>query len=70
MALVARWFDKTKSFLTEVKVEMKKVTWPTRAQVKNYTVVVIIATFALAVTIGLWDKLMTVLLIQLPGLTG
>ncbi len=70
MALVARWFDKTKTFLTEVKAEMKKVTWPTRAQVKNYTVVVIIATFALAVTIGLWDKLMTVLLIQIPGLTG
>jgi preprotein translocase subunit SecE len=28
-------------FLTEVKVEMKKVTWPTRDEVLSYTIVVV-----------------------------
>jgi len=70
MARVAAWFDKTKAFLSEVKVEMKKVTWPTKDQVRNYTAVVIIASFFLAIAIGLLDRAVSWLLIQLPGLTG
>ena len=70
MPKIAQWFVKTKTFFSEVKQEMKKVTWPTKAQVKNYTVVVVIASFALAIVIGLWDKVLTVLLLQATGLTG
>ena len=29
-------------FLTEVKAEMKKVTWPTRDEVVSYTIVVVV----------------------------
>lgn len=33
-----------KSFLSGVKVEMKKVIWPTKKELINYTVMVIVAT--------------------------
>jgi preprotein translocase subunit SecE len=35
-----------RSFLTEVKGELKKVTWPSQAEVKATTVVVIVTTIA------------------------
>ena len=33
-----------KSFFAEVKSELKKVTWPSRGEVKNTTIVVILTT--------------------------
>jgi preprotein translocase SecE subunit len=49
---------------------MKKVTWPTREQVKNYMVVVVIASFALAVVIGIWDVILLKLLEQITTIGG
>lgn len=42
-------------FLREVKVELKKVTWPTRKQTTGTTIVVIIFVFILAVFLGIFD---------------
>jgi preprotein translocase subunit SecE len=42
-------------FLREVKVELKKVTWPTRKQTTGTTIVVIIFVFVVAVFLGLFD---------------
>lgn len=67
---VALAFDRTKTFLHEVRLEMQKVTWPTRDQVKNYTVVVMVATVALAVVIGLWDSLLGLILVKITGIGG
>ncbi len=70
MNKIAQWFEKTKVFLHEVSLEMKKVTWPTREQVKNYMVVVVIASFALAVVIGIWDVILLKLLEQITSIGG
>ena len=40
-----------------VKSEIKKVTWPTRKDVWNYTVVVLVMCLISAVTIGLLDTI-------------
>ena len=37
--------DELKGFLSEVKVELKKVTWPGKPEVYNTTIVVLITTF-------------------------
>ena len=37
-----RKFHELKTFFSEVKSELKKVTWPSRAEVQNTTVVVIL----------------------------
>ncbi|OGR10402.1 MAG: preprotein translocase subunit SecE [Desulfobacterales bacterium RIFOXYA12_FULL_46_15] len=49
------FFQKAIDFLTEVKVELKKVTWPTRKQVTGTTIVVIIFVFVVAAFLGLFD---------------
>ena len=48
-------FQKTIEFFREVKVELKKVTWPTRQQTTGTTVVVIIFVFVVAMFLGLFD---------------
>lgn len=49
------FFQKAVDFLTEVKVELKKVTWPTRKQVTGTTIVVIVFVFVVAAFLGLFD---------------
>jgi len=46
-------------FLREVKVEIKKVTWPTRKELIASTAVVLLTTFIVAAYLGLVDLLLT-----------
>ncbi|MFC1807049.1 preprotein translocase subunit SecE [Candidatus Omnitrophota bacterium] len=46
---------KVKSFVTEVTVELKKVSWPTRNELIGSTAVVIIGVFVMALYIGICD---------------
>ncbi len=39
---VAGWWDNTRGFLTEVRNEMRRVTWPSRREVYATTIVVIL----------------------------
>ncbi|MFH1156831.1 MAG: preprotein translocase subunit SecE [Pseudomonadota bacterium] len=48
-------FQKAIQFFREVKVELKKVTWPNRKQTAGSTLVVIILVFILATFLGLVD---------------
>lgn len=48
-------FQKAAEFLREVRVELKKVTWPTRKQTTGTTIVVIIFVFVVAAFLGLFD---------------
>lgn len=49
------YFNDAVEFLREVKVELKKVTWPTRKQTTGTTIVVIIFVFIVAVFLGFFD---------------
>lgn len=44
MNWISRRFEAMRLFFKQVKVEMHKVSWPSREQVVNDTVVVIVAT--------------------------
>jgi preprotein translocase subunit SecE len=51
-AIVARpkqWWLSTRDFYRDTSSEMKKVTWPTRPEIVNTTIVVIVATLVFAV---------------------
>ena len=50
-----QWWTRLKSFLSEVAVETKKVTWPTKSEVINTTTVVVIASFIFGVYLYLCD---------------
>lgn len=49
------FFQRSMEFLREVKVELKKVTWPTREQTTQTTIVVIIFVFIVAGFLGIFD---------------
>ena len=48
-------FQQGLEFFREVKVELNKVTWPTRKQTTGTTVVVILFVFVVAAFLGLFD---------------
>ncbi len=58
----AGW-DSVVRFVREVRVEMKKVTWPQRKEVIGSTAVVIIASFLIALFLGLVDSVLQKLLL-------
>ncbi len=49
------------NFLSETKVELKKVTWPTKQELISNTVVVIIAVILCAALIWIIDSIFSVL---------
>ena len=51
--------EKTSQFITEVKVEMQKVSWSTKDELIGSTVVVIVSTLLLAVFIGAVDIILS-----------
>jgi len=48
-------FAKIKNFVSEVTVELKKVSWPTRSELIGSTTIVIISVAVLAFYIGIFD---------------
>ncbi len=53
----ASW-DSAIQFLKEVRVEMKKVTWPQRNEIMGSTAVVIAASFVVAFFLGFVDLIL------------
>ena len=49
------WWQRLKTFLREVAVETKKVTWPSRDEVVATTVVVIAASFIFGIFLYICD---------------
>ncbi|MFA4999055.1 MAG: preprotein translocase subunit SecE [Candidatus Paceibacterota bacterium] len=45
-------FDKIATFLGEVRLEIKKVNWPTRAETLRYTLIVVGISVAVAIFLG------------------
>lgn len=48
-------FEKVRTFLREVRVELEKVTWPGRKEVQAATLVIIVLVLLLAAFIGSVD---------------
>lgn len=51
--------ERTKQFITDVNKEMKKVSWPTREQLRESTVVVIVTTLIITAIVFVIDQAMT-----------
>ena len=48
MADVKKFIQDTRDYVNDLKLEMRRVTWPNRKQVEGTTVVVIFSVFAFA----------------------
>ena len=51
--------EKTRSFLTDVRVELKKVTWPSRQDTMSSTGVVIVVVLIVSFYLGFIDILLS-----------
>jgi preprotein translocase subunit SecE len=49
------WANKIKIFLTDARIELRKVTWPTRKQAIASTSVVILVVFVVSMFLGIVD---------------
>ena len=58
MAEVMKWVQGTKDYVNELKLEMRRVTWPNRKQVEGTTAVVILSVFAFAAYFAVVDSLL------------
>lgn len=53
---------KTQEFTKDVQVEFTKVSWPTRQEVRDSTIVTIVTVLLISVFIGLADRVITFLM--------
>jgi preprotein translocase subunit SecE len=58
------WVDRTRQFLTGVRDEMKKVTWPSRDELVKATRMIVMLSIALGITIGLMDYVLQAILVN------
>ena len=52
-------FERLRKFIEDTRTELKKVTWPTKEELKEATRVVIVASILLTVFIGLVDQVLS-----------
>ncbi len=61
---------KTQLWVEEVQVEMRRVTWPDREQLRNATIVILIFVMILAIIIGIMDTAFSWLVRTIVGFFG
>ena len=52
------WIESTRSYLGDIRSEMKRVTWPNRERVQSTTLVVIISVFIFAAYFKVVDTIL------------
>jgi len=58
LVLLNRIWQRIKQFFREIRAEVKKVTWPTREEVKVLTLVVVLFVFIFTAFIGIVDLIL------------
>jgi preprotein translocase subunit SecE len=54
------WMDQVREFAKDVRVESSKVSWPTRAELRDSTIVVIVTVLVVTVFVGIVDRILTI----------
>jgi len=52
--------DRLRNFIKDVRVEASKVSWPTRQELRDSTIVVIVTVAIVTVFVGVVDRVLTV----------
>jgi preprotein translocase subunit SecE len=55
---VQKWVRSTRDYVNDLKLEMRRVTWPSRKQVEGTTAVVIFSVFAFAGYFAIVDAIL------------
>ncbi len=52
------WVESTREYFTDIRSEMRRVTWPNRKQVESTTLVVILSVFLFAAYFAVLDRVL------------
>lgn len=63
-------FARPKAYLSSVRSEMKRVVWPTKKELVNYTIAVCASLIVVGVVIALLDAIIGTGLVAFAGLRG
>ena len=55
-------WERLKNYLAETRVELKKVTWPNKEELKEATRVVVVASIILTIFIGVIDQILSTII--------
>lgn len=55
-------FEKLSNFIKEVRLEAKKVNWPTRQETIKNTLIVVVFSLGVAMILGLFDFIFTTII--------
>jgi preprotein translocase subunit SecE len=53
------WIAQAREFVKEVRVESTKVSWPSRAELRDSTIVVIVTVLIVSAFVGLVDRVLS-----------
>ena len=70
MSEKVRWYKRILPFLRDVRAELRKVTWPSRSEVVNTTIVVIASIIFFGFFLFFMDILFSWLITRLKGVLG
>jgi preprotein translocase subunit SecE len=62
--------ERMSKFLRDVRAEMRRVSWPSAKEVKNTTIITLVAVIFFAIYLFLVDRIWAFLLVQLNHLLG
>lgn len=54
------WSTRAKDFIKEVQVESAKISWPSRTELRDSTIVVIVAVLIVSAFVGLVDRALSI----------
>ena len=58
----AGWMSQAREFIKDVRVESGRVSWPTRLELRDSTVVVIVMVLLVSAFLFVWDRLFAFLM--------
>ena len=58
------WYHRSAGFLSAVRDELRKVTWPTRPELIKATRMIIVLSILLGLTIGIMDYVLQLILVE------
>ena len=61
---IGGWFRSVRDFLLNVRVEIGKVSWPTREELAKATRMVVVLSLIIGVVLGLLDRLLQLILVD------
>jgi preprotein translocase SecE subunit len=59
-----QWWETSKTFLSEVQAEFKKIAWPTQNEIMGGTISVVVTVTIIAVVLGVVDWVLSLIMSQ------